>query len=53
MFNSVISASLTFSAFLICLLSGGIAFLASREYNRGEDQVAHFRIEKLRARRRR
>ena len=38
---------------LICLLSGGIAFLASREYNRGEDQVAHFRIEKLRARRRR
>ena len=34
------------------LLSGGIAFLASRVYNKKEDQVAHFKVEKLRARKR-
>ena len=38
---------------VIILLSAAAAFLASRQYNRQEDQVAHFRIEKLRARRRR
>ena len=34
-------------------LSGGIAFVASRCYNALEDQVAHFKLEKLRARKRR
>lgn len=38
---------------LICLLSGGIAFLAARQYNAREDQVSHFKVEHLRARRRR
>lgn len=33
-------------------LSGGIAFLAAMVYNKKEDQVAHFKVEKLRARRR-
>lgn len=36
---------------LICLISAGIAFLAAREYNVHEDQVSHFRVEKLRTRR--
>lgn len=35
-----------------CVLSGGIAFLAARQYNAKEDIVSHFRVEKLRARRR-
>lgn len=35
------------------LLSGAIAFVASRAYNQNEDQVAHFEVEKLRARKRR
>ena len=35
------------------LISGGIAFLAAKIYNSREDQVAHFQVEKLRARRRR
>lgn len=35
-----------------CVISGGIAFLAARQYNRREDLVAHFQVEKLRARRR-
>lgn len=35
------------------LISGGIAFVASRAYNQNEDQVAHFEVEKLRARKRR
>lgn len=38
---------------LTCLVSGGIAFLAARMYNAKEDQVSHFKLEKLRARRRR
>lgn len=37
---------------LTCLLSGGIAFLAAREYNAKEDLVSHFKVEKLRTRRR-
>ena len=35
------------------LISGGIAYLAAKIYNSREDQVAHFQVEKLRARRRR
>lgn len=35
-----------------CVLSAGIAFLAARQYNAKEDLVAHFQVEKLRARRR-
>ena len=34
-------------------VSAGIAFLAARQYNAREDQVAHFQIERLRARKRR
>lgn len=37
---------------ITCVLSGGIAFLAARQYNQKEDLVAHFQVEKLRARRR-
>lgn len=37
---------------LTCLISGGIAFVAAREYNAREDLVSHFKVEKLRARRR-
>lgn len=37
---------------LICAISGGIAFLAARQYNAREDLVSHFKVEKLRARRR-
>lgn len=37
---------------LTCAVSGGIAFLAARQYNAKEDLVAHFKVEKLRARRR-
>ena len=35
-----------------CVISAGIAFLAARQYNAKEDLVAHFQVEKLRARRR-
>lgn len=34
-------------------LSGGIAFVAAKCYNAQEDQVTHFKVEKLRARKRR
>ena len=37
---------------LTCVISGGIAFLAARQYNAKEDLVSHFKVEKLRARRR-
>lgn len=37
---------------LTCVISAGIAFLAARHYNKNEDQVSHFKVEKLRARRR-
>ena len=37
---------------LTCAVSGGIAFLAARQYNAKEDLVSHFKVEKLRARRR-
>ncbi len=37
---------------LTCLISGGIAFVAARQYNAREDQVSHFKVERLRARRR-
>ena len=45
--NSILRDAVT------CVLSAGIAFLASRQYNAREDQVAHFRIEHLYAKRRR
>lgn len=45
--NSYVKDVLTF------VLSGGIAFVAARAYNKNEDQVAHFKVEKLRARKRR
>ena len=35
------------------VISAAIAFLASRQYNAHEDQVAHFQVEHLRARKRR
>ena len=35
------------------VISAGIAYLAAKIYNSREDQVAHFQVEKLRARRRR
>lgn len=35
-----------------CVISGGIAFLAARQYNAREDLVSHFKVEKLRTRRR-
>ena len=35
------------------VISGGVAFLTAKIYNSREDQVAHFKVEKLRARRRR
>jgi uncharacterized membrane protein YhfC len=35
-----------------CVITAGIAFLAARQYNASEDQVAHFQVEKLRARKR-
>lgn len=35
-----------------CVISGGIAFLAAQQYNKKEDLVAHFQVEKLRTRRR-
>lgn len=35
------------------ILSAGIAFVAANAYNKSEDQVAHFQVEKLRARKRR
>lgn len=34
------------------IITGGIAALAAKAYNRLEDQVVHFQVEKLRARRR-
>ncbi len=37
---------------LTCVISGGIAFLTARQYNAKEDLVSHFKVEKLRARRR-
>ncbi len=37
----------------VCVFTAGIAFVAAQVYNRREDQVAHFKVEKLRARRRR
>lgn len=37
---------------LTCLISAGIAYLAARQYNAKEDIVSHFKLEKLRARRR-
>lgn len=45
--NSYVKDILTFA------LSGGIAFVAAKAYNKNEDQVAHFKVEKLRARKRR
>lgn len=45
--NSYVKDVVTF------ILSGAIAFVASRVYNKTEDQVAHFQVEKLRARKRR
>lgn len=45
--NSYVKDILTF------ILSGCIAFVAARAYNKNEDQVAHFKVEKLRARKRR
>ena len=44
--NSYLKDVLTF------ILSGGIAFVAAKVYNKNEDQVAHYEVEKLRARRR-
>lgn len=38
---------------LTCVLTAGVAFVAAREYNKRENLVAHFKVEKLRARRRR
>ena len=38
---------------LTYIISAGIAFFAAKLYNSREDQVAHFKVEKLRARRRR
>ena len=35
------------------VISAGIAYLAAKIYNSREDQVAHFQVEKPRARRRR
>lgn len=35
-----------------CVITAGIAFLAARMYNAREDQVSHFKMERLRARRR-
>ena len=35
------------------VISGGVDFLTAKIYNSREDQVAHFKVEKLRARRRR
>lgn len=37
---------------LTFVLSAGIAVLAAKAYNKKEDQVAHFQVEKLRARKR-
>ncbi len=45
--NSYVKDVLTF------VLSGGIVFVAAKAYNKNEDQVAHFKVEKLRARKRR
>ena len=47
MANSFVKDILTY------ILSGGIAFVAAKTYNAREDQVAHFKVEKLKARRRR
>lgn len=38
---------------ITCLVSAGIAFLAARQYNAREDQVSHFKVEHLYAKRRR
>ncbi len=38
---------------LTFILTGGIAFVAAKLYNKRENQVAHFKVEKLRTRRRR
>ena len=35
-----------------CVISGGIIFLAARIYNAREDQVTHYQVEHLRARKR-
>ncbi len=35
-----------------CVISAGIAYLAARQYNAKEDQVSHFKMERLRARKR-
>lgn len=45
--NSFVKDVLTY------ILSAGVAFVASRAYNAREDQVAHFKVEKLRTRKRR
>ncbi len=37
---------------ITCVLSAGIAFLAARQYNAKEDQVSHFKVEHLYAKRR-
>lgn len=37
---------------LTYIISAGILYLAARIYNKHEDQVAHYKVEKLRARRR-
>lgn len=38
---------------LTCVLTAGVAYVAAREYNKRENLVAHFKVEKLRARKRR
>lgn len=38
---------------LTYVLTGGVAFVAAKAYNTKEDQVAHFKVEKLRTRKRR
>lgn len=55
--EGLFSASLMDSSYLkdvlTYILSGGIAFVAAQCYNKKEEQVTHFKVEKLRARKRR
>ena len=52
MYNASVLENFYVKEILTYVFSGGIAFVAAKVYNQKEDQVAHFQVEKLRARRR-
>jgi hypothetical protein len=53
MYNASVLQSFYGKELMTLVISAGIVFLAAKVYDKKEDQVAHFQVEKLRARRRR